>query len=177
MNRLLKLLTCGIVLPAVFAGCGVGYTRQLLVTKTNFGVEWDTKPPTLQIDMDRMEGSIGPQFEKGKKMPTLTSFRFSNGSIFRPWAGSTFATGDAAVALAALYDDPKPAGDWESRMNSVKEGANGEPPIIDSSLPLDAEPTIGFWGGICQKCVLDPNPQPESKKPVLMRSDLDLTPG
>lgn len=95
---------CG-VLP-ILAGCGVGYNRTLFVTKTNVGFEASGEPPTLELGISRLEGTVGPQFENGKKLPVLASFKFNSDLPFSPHIGSTFATGDAATTLAALTTIP-----------------------------------------------------------------------
>lgn len=124
-----------IVIMANLGGCGIGYNRVLFGTKTNVGFEVDTKPPVIQLNIGRTEGVIAPQFENGKKLPVLASFRFQNSGSFSPFVGSAFATGDAALTLAALYDDDTPyKKEWLSRLKLVRE--------IDSSLKLDYKPTI-----------------------------------
>ena len=127
------------------AGCGIGYNRTLFVTKTNAGFEASSLPPTLQLDIARLEGVVAPQFEEGKKLPVMASFRFQDRGIFSPAIGSTFATGDAATTLAALYGDdtPQPSNqhsNWSSRAKMVKGDPNPYP--ADSTLQLEQPPEI-----------------------------------
>lgn len=123
-----------IVIMANVGGCGIGYNRVLFGTKTNVGFDVDAKPPVVQLNIARTEGVIAPQFENGKKLPVMASFRFQNSESFSPTIGSAFATGDAALTLAALYNEATPAGGWRSRLNLVRE--------IDSSLILDNPPSV-----------------------------------
>ncbi len=130
-------------------GCGTGYNRTLFVTRTNVGFDASTTPPTLELDIGRQEGVVAPQFENGKKLPVLASFRFTNSGFFAPNLGSAFATGDAANTLAALYKEetPYPAG-WETRVNSVNGVSdNGRPAKFpgDSTVVLDNKPEILPW--------------------------------
>ncbi len=134
MIRRMAWFVGAIAIMADLGGCGIGYNRVLFGTKTNVGFEVDTKPPVVQLNIDRTEGVIAPQFENGKKLPVLASFRFENSDSFSPGIGSAFATGDAALTLAAMYDDPTPPGEWEERIKLLDK--------IDSSLTLDQKPTV-----------------------------------
>ena len=67
---------CGVL--SILAGCGIGYNRTLFITKTNVGFEASAEPPTFELDISRLEGTVGPQFENGKKLPVMASFKFSN---------------------------------------------------------------------------------------------------
>lgn len=118
-------------------GCGIGYNRMLFITKTNVGFEIDSKPPSLQLAINRLEGVFAPQFEGGKKLPVMSSFKFGSDAAFSPYAGSAFATGDAAVVLASLYADPTPSGDWNERRHLIIEEKK-----VDSSLTLNKKPII-----------------------------------
>ena len=60
---------CGVL--SIFAGCGIGYNRTLFITKTNVGFEASAEPPTFELDISRLEGTVGPQFENGKKLPVM----------------------------------------------------------------------------------------------------------
>lgn len=124
------------LLPAL-SGCGIGYTEVLFVTKTNAGLEVSAAPPTIRLDIGRKEGVVAPQFENGKKLPVMASFRFENDGAFAPSVGSAFATGDAAMTMAALYGDDTPVEDWKARARLVR---NGLP--TDSTLELKEEPAI-----------------------------------
>jgi len=142
MTRLAVLVMVGlIVLMPLVSGCGIGHTRTIFATKTNVGLEVSTKPPTLELDISRFEGVVSPQFENGKKLPVMASFRFENEGIFSPAVGSAFATGDAATTMAALYGDPTPIEGWKQRVTEVKkEDFSG-----DSTLELDNKPRVMSW--------------------------------
>ncbi len=119
-------------------GCSVGKTSTMFMTKTNAGLELSSAPPTVAFDISRVEGVLGPQFENGKKLPVLASFKFENTGAFAPYLGSTFATGDAAVALAALYGDETTPKFWKDRLTQVGT-------IVDSRLELNHKPDPGSW--------------------------------
>lgn len=88
------------------AGCGIGYNRVLFVTRSNAGVDLDAEPPTAEIAVSRTEGVIEPTFEDGKTLPVSASFSSNQGGFASFFAGasSTFATGEAAAAITALYN-------------------------------------------------------------------------
>jgi hypothetical protein len=92
-------------LPSLFLmnGC-VGVDSTAFYTKSNVGVEVSGSPPSVAIDISRDEGVLTPQFEGGKTLPVLASFKNENDGIFSGQVGSTFATGKAAVTMARLYD-------------------------------------------------------------------------
>ena len=93
-----------LMLCAVPSGCALGYNRMLFVTKTNVGLDIDSKPPTAEISIARREGVIGPSFEEGKALPVLASFRFE-GDWFSPHISGTFAGGKAAVTIAEMLEE------------------------------------------------------------------------
>ena len=133
---------CGVL--SILAGCGIGYNRTLFITKTNVGFEASAEPPTFELDISRLEGTVGPQFENGKKLPVMASFKFSNRGAFSPSIGSTFATGDAATTMAALYNAATPGTGWEERADMVFE-RNNKTLKTKSTLSLNAEPTAMSW--------------------------------
>ena len=94
-------------LAAVFAGCA-GYNHTLFMTKSNVGLDFDSKPPTLEITVSRKEAVIAPSFEGGQTPPVLASFKPDVGAgggfaNFFLGVDQAFAGGDAAVAMSALY--------------------------------------------------------------------------
>lgn len=132
------------VLVASLYGCGIGYNRMLFVTKTNVGFEADTKPPSLQLAIGRLEGLFAPQFQGGKKLPVMASFKFESDRAFSPSVGSAFSTGDAALALSSLYADRTPPGSWQDRLQILsKDGLNRLK--VDSALTLNEAPKIDSW--------------------------------
>ena len=86
----------------LFAGCAVGYNSTLFMTKSNIGIDAETKPPTAEISIARREGVIAPGFEGGQTPPVVASFQAHANPFSRFFFGvkSTFAGGDAAVALS-----------------------------------------------------------------------------
>jgi hypothetical protein len=101
-----------VLLVVLLSGCA-GYDRVLLVTKTNVGLDIDTKPPTAEITIARRELAIQPTFpnyevkkngERSKNeesgLPLLAAFGLA-GSFFNPNITAHFAGGDAAVNLVA----------------------------------------------------------------------------
>lgn len=162
-----------LIILSVLPGCGIGYNRTLFVTKTNVGFEASTEPPTLQLDIARVEGVVTPQFQNGQKLPVLASFRFRTSGVFSPAVGSTFATGDAATTLAALYGDATPYGNWEDRGKIVKEG----PLRTDSTVTLTQEPTVRWlpsWLGWLEWVLPKPEFQTTDVRPVFFGTDTTL---
>lgn len=111
-------------------GC-VGYNTTLFMTKSNAGLDFDAKPPTMELNISRKEGVVEPTFEGGKTPPVLASFGSKSGGFSKFFFGvdQTFAGGDAAVTMAKLYDDA----------NKVPDGTNSDH-IFDSGLPLSKIP-------------------------------------
>ncbi len=105
----LRLASAAVVAVAglVGSGCGVGYNHVLFFTKSNVGIDIDTKPPTAEISVARREGAIAPTFEDGKTPPVAASFRVGVKGLIGLFAdvSSTFAGGDAATTMTGLFDD------------------------------------------------------------------------
>ncbi|WPJ97448.1 hypothetical protein SH580_06955 [Coraliomargarita algicola] len=128
----------------LLSGCAVGYDSTMLVTKTNAGLEFSTTPPTAALSVNRTEGVVTPQFQDGEVLPAMASFKGSAKNLFSPAAGSTFATGDAAVAMSALFADPTP-GTPTSRVEDIQR----DDPDFDSSRTLTYKPIIpGLFFGL-----------------------------
>jgi len=141
MTRLAVMMMVALVaLMPLLSGCGTGFTRTFFATKTNVGLEVSTTPPTAELAISQIEGVVSPQFENGKKLPVMSSFRFDNRGFFSPAVGSAFATGDAAKTMAALYKDKTPVEGWEKRITKVTKNFPG-----DSTLILDGKPTVMRW--------------------------------
>ncbi len=94
----LAILQCTLFI----GGCAVGYNSALFVTKSNVGIDMDTKPPTAEISIARREGVLAPGFEGGRTPPVIASYGSTSGPFSRFLFGvqSTFAGGDAAMALS-----------------------------------------------------------------------------
>lgn len=88
-----------IVLTVILTGCAIGFDHTLFVTKSNIGVDFDTKPPTAEISIARRELVIAPTFEGGQTPPVVGGFRTGNRLLFGMDVSSVFAGGDAAFAL------------------------------------------------------------------------------
>ena len=134
-------VTFCVMLPvlAIVSGCAVGHNSTLFVTKTNAGLDVSTTPPTLALDVDRTEGILTPQFENGKVLPALASFKGSSNKLFSSSAGSTYSTGDAAVTMAAMFGEPTLEGTASERATALK----GDEPPFDGSLKLSSRPIVG----------------------------------
>lgn len=104
MQKLSLLILCSVI--SAIQGCAVGYNSTLFMTKSNIGIDADTKPPTLEVSIARREGVIAPGFEGGQTPPVLASFRTDANPFSRFFFGvkSTFAGGDAAVALSSTSE-------------------------------------------------------------------------
>lgn len=139
-----SLVLSSAVIATLISGCAIGYDSTMMVTKTNAGLDFSAAPPTAAISMDRSEGVVTPQFQDGQVLPAMASFKGSANGLFSPAAGSTFATGDAAVGMSALFADSTP-GDASTRIASIQ----GDNPTYDSSRKLKYKPTIpGLFFGL-----------------------------
>jgi hypothetical protein len=112
-----------LMLYAGICGCALGYNRMLFMTKTNVGLDIDSKPPTAEISIARREGVIAPSFEEGKALPVIASFLFEGG-WFSPHISGTFAGGKAAVTIAELFN----VGDSNSRLTPRSRVCLDHPP-------------------------------------------------
>ena len=96
---------CGIafiIAGLSLSGCA-GEDRILFVTKTNLGLDIDSKPPTAEITIARRELAITPSFRDAygneNTLPLLASFGL-RGNFLNPEITSRFAGGPAAIILA-----------------------------------------------------------------------------
>lgn len=99
-----------LALAAFGVGC-VGHNHTLFVTKSNAGLDFETTPPTTEITIARKEFVIAPAFEDGATPPVMASFQPHAGSNsgfknFFFGVDQTFAGGDAAIAMAGLFNRP-----------------------------------------------------------------------
>lgn len=118
------------LLPFAFTGCA-GRNHILFMTKSNVGLDFDSKPPTLEITVSRKEVVIAPTFEGGQTPPVAASFKpkAGTGSGFANFflgVDQTFAGGDAAVAMASLYatsnaPDPSTRTNYNSALNLTQK--------------------------------------------------------
>ncbi len=163
MKRNMHAITGMLCLALSLTGCVAGYNSLLFVTKTNIGLEVDTQPPTFSLDIGRQEGLLAPSYEAGKTPPVLASFRFENQDAFSNYIGSAFATGDAAVAMARLYDaeDNEAFADdkiWDLDRDDWAELEEH----FDSAVMLEMEPKLPFFV---------PKSEPHRVRPVLFGTD------
>ena len=141
-----------VMVGILLLGCA-GYDRVLFVTKTNFGLDIDTTPPTFEVTVARRELAIQPTYldtsEKEKTLPMLASFG-TKGPGFNPQITSIFAGGRAAVALAS---DPK-------KVKTAENGDDGEDRIC-----LTKEPdTRSWWKRLWEKEDTDEKEDPNKNK-------------
>jgi hypothetical protein len=78
----------------------------VFVTSTSFGINADSKPPTIAVAYDRVEGFIGPRAENGAAPPVVGSME-TDGNVFAPQIRQTYATGPAAVTVAGGAKKPE----------------------------------------------------------------------
>lgn len=144
MRRISAIMIAAACLAAL-GGCTIGYNAMLFATKTNFGLDVDTQPPTVQLSIDRLEGVFAPTYEGGETPATLASFKYESDGWFSPYLGSAFATGDAAVVMSRLYDagDGNIAADkvWNMTKKSWRTTEDG----FDSRIELPRKPTYPWW--------------------------------
>ena len=127
-------------------GCVPGYNSLLFYTKTNAGLIVETQPPEVALDIGRQEGLLSPSYEAGKTPPVMASFRFDSQGFFSNYIGSAFATGDAAVAMARLYDAPDwPQATGEEAWGLTREKWRDKEWIFDSAIPLHKLPVMPWF--------------------------------
>lgn len=134
------------LLVSLLGGCATGYNSTLFMTKSNIGLDIDSKPPTAEISIARREGVIAPGFEGGQTPPVLSSFRTRSNPFSRFFFGvqSTFAGGDAAAALAE-----GPGGPEVKRGPSICLSQKPDPKTflgVDVSIPEKGEFEPFFFG-------------------------------
>ena len=118
----LQNLLC--LLPLGLSACA-GHNHILFMTKSNVGLDFDSKPPTLEVTVSRKEVVIAPSFEGGQMPPVAASFKPKAGAgsgfgNFFLGVDQTFEGGDAAVAMASLYSSDKtPAPASRTNYNSA----------------------------------------------------------
>lgn len=100
-----RLAVCGFVLFQV--GCAALEEHVLFMTKTNVGIDVDSKPPTAEISIARREAVLEPTFEGGQTPAILASFRSAGTGLMGLFydISATFAGGDAATTMTRLYGD------------------------------------------------------------------------
>ena len=102
-----------VVVSVLLNGCAVGYNYTLFMTKSNFGVDIDSRPPTAEVSLARREVVIEPTFEQGQTLPVFAAFKARNSvaTSFLFGVDSMFAGGVAAAVLTdeapAKLDDCK----------------------------------------------------------------------
>jgi hypothetical protein len=186
-----KVIVCLLAISTLSQGC-VGYNRTLFVTKTNVGLDMDTKPPTLEVSVARREGVIAPSFEDGKTPPVLASFILEPGRnipLF-PRISQTFAGGDTAVIMSTLYGSETPPSvdmskfDSEielSKMPASKWGMELQKPGVVRPLFFGTDTSFGLkvaWSGLTAQfpdtVKLGLNRKEFALAPVTMRAEEDL---
>ena len=103
-SGILKLVTL-LAVVTVLSGCGFGKDSILFTTKTSLGLDFDTKPMTVDIGYARKEGIIAPVNEKGKVLPQMASFS-ANVGVMNQAVGQSIATGNASVLISKYLTSP-----------------------------------------------------------------------
>lgn len=89
-----------LLLFCLLGGCAIGFDHTLFMTKSNVGIDIDTKSPTAEISIARRELVIAPAFEGGQTPPVHASFSTGNRKLFGFDVSSVFAGGDAAATVS-----------------------------------------------------------------------------
>ena len=158
-------------LPLVLSTGCVGYNTAVFMTKSNAGLDFDNKPPTVEINISRKEAVVEPSFEGGKTPPVMASFGSkvgSGGGLSRFIFGvdQTFSGGDAAVTMAKLYD-----------INEVPTKAEAKQIDFDSGLLLSKPPNANSTSGkgfLGWKKRLFALPEPGEVRPFIFGTDTQL---
>lgn len=164
----IKHLLC--LLPLALTGC-VGFNTALFMTKSNAGLDFDAKPPTVEINIARKEAVAEPSFEGGKTPPVMASFGSkigSGGGVGRFFFGvdQTFAGGDAAVTMAKLYDETSHVSESETNLTRFNSG------ISLTKIPTANTPGGRGWFG--WKHRLFGLPEPGEVRPFFFGTDSQL---
>lgn len=105
MNALFMRHLGLLALPTFLSGCAIGYDSALFMTKSNIGLDVDTKPPTAELSIARRELVIAPGFAGGQTPTVLAGFLNKNRALFGFDMSSVFAGGNAAAILSQEYPD------------------------------------------------------------------------
>ena len=149
------------------SGC-VGYNHTLFMTKSNAGLDIDSAPPTVEVNISRKEAVVAPAFEGGQTPPVIASFGSDVGSgagagRFFFGVNQTFAGGDAALTLGTLYEDPRePTGSEE---NLKKD--------FDSTLKLSEMPRANQSSSAIKRFLFG-LPEPGEVRPFVFGTDSQL---
>ena len=122
----------------ISACAGIGYDSVLFHTRSNIGLDLDSVPATSEITIAREEGVIAPGFEGGKTLPVEASFKTNSRGLpaFFWGVDASFATGEAAVAMTALYG--------ESDATLLKTGADDIDEVSENHSIIPDNKRIGF---------------------------------
>jgi hypothetical protein len=171
MKRNKRIRSFLLLMPlGLLTGC-VGYNTALFTTKSNAGLDFDSKPPTAEINISRKEGVVEPSFEGGKTPPVMASFSSkigSGGGLGRFFFGvdQTFAGGDAAVTMSKLYDSPFVPSEEQAQVID-----------FDSGLPLSKVPLSNTQvgkGWLGWKKRMFGLPEPGEVRPFFFGTDTQL---
>jgi hypothetical protein len=92
-------ITLLLVAATALAGCADAANTAIFVTSSSVGINVDSKPPTVAVAYERVEGFLGPRSENGGAPPVVASME-TEGNVFSPQIRQTYATGGAAVTAA-----------------------------------------------------------------------------
>jgi hypothetical protein len=87
-----------VLIPLVVCGCGTMKNTAVFITKTSFGLDVDSKPPSASISYDRVEGFYSPRFSNGG-LPSVAGAIQTDGSFFDRKIQQVYATGPAAAMV------------------------------------------------------------------------------
>ena len=138
-------------LGASLSGC-VGYNSAFMATRSNVGLDLDTKTPTAEVSIARREVVVAPTFEGGQTPPVEASFRVKGGWIFASVA-TTFTGGDAAATVSDLFD--------------LADKGNGTN-IYDTTIYLSTAPVRNHHGGAVHL------QEPGTVRPLIFGTDTSL---
>ncbi|MDF0645972.1 MAG: hypothetical protein P0111_18240 [Nitrospira sp.] len=128
------------------SGCGVGLNSVLFVTKTEVAVDADTEPPSLDIGYAREEFVLAPAFKDGRVLPVLTTVA-TDTAAFSLGASHSFATGDAALVMAAALTDEQR---YVFSQKATPDVTKVTQPTMESTIgtTLDDKVPHGFWASL-----------------------------
>lgn len=142
-----------LAISTTLEGCAVGYNTTLFMTKSNIGIDVDTKPPTAEVSIARREGVFAPSFEGGLTPSVYARFGTTSNttlieSISRFFWGisSVFAGGNAAFYASIPVNDGNGGISISPNKLCLSHKPTGHPSFL--GIPLSPEISLSEPGEI-----------------------------
>ena len=156
--RNFSLVGTALLAASLLTGC-IGYNSTFFATKTNVGLDVDSKTPTMEVSVARREVVVEPSFENGQTPPVAASFRTRSGAWIFADIDTTFSGGDAAYIMSKLYS---------SDSNGAPDNYYSDHTGFDSKITLSNAPSwkvLGIRGSL---------PTNSTVRPLIFGTDTSL---